>query len=72
MDSTRDPIWFKLADAYRMSATKQTDPAEKQKRMETAVADYQSVLQRLDTPTPRFCLPSNVKLGVLRQVVLGD
>ena len=37
-----------------------------------AVADYQSVLQRLDTPTPRFCLPSNVKLGVLRQVVLGE
>jgi len=45
MDSTRDPIWFKLADAYRMSATKQTDPAEKQKRMETAVADYQKAIE---------------------------
>ena len=31
MDATRDLIWFKLADYYRLSATKQTDPAEKQK-----------------------------------------
>lgn len=34
------------------------------------MADYQSVLQSLDTPTEIFCLPSNVKLGVLRPVVL--
>jgi hypothetical protein len=37
-----------------------------------ALADYQSVLQSLDTPTRRFCLPSNVKLAVLREVVLKD
>jgi hypothetical protein len=37
-----------------------------------ALADYQSVLQRLDTDTPRFCLPSNVKLAALRVVVLDQ
>ncbi len=45
MDSTRDLIWFRLGDAYRMSATKQTDPAEKQKRFESAVADYQKAIE---------------------------
>jgi hypothetical protein len=37
-----------------------------------ALADYQSVLQRLDTETDRFCLPSNVKLAILREVTLRD
>ena len=44
MDGTRDLIWFKLGDAYRSSAPKQTDPAEKQKRFETAAADYQKAI----------------------------
>jgi tetratricopeptide (TPR) repeat protein len=44
MDSTRDLIWFRLGDAYRMAAIKQTDPAEKQKRFETAAADYQKAI----------------------------
>ena len=44
IDPTRDLIWFKLADAYRMSAPKQTDPAEKQKRYESAAADYQKAI----------------------------
>jgi tetratricopeptide (TPR) repeat protein len=44
IDSTRDLIWFKLADAYRMSASKQTDPAEKQKNYEMAAADYQKAI----------------------------
>jgi len=44
-DSTRDLIWFKLADAYRMSGPKQTDPAEKQKRYEMAAADYQKAIE---------------------------
>jgi tetratricopeptide (TPR) repeat protein len=44
IDSTRDLIWFKLGDAYRMSASKQTDPAEKQKRYETAAVDYQKAI----------------------------
>jgi tetratricopeptide (TPR) repeat protein len=45
MDATRDLLWFKLADAYRMSAPKQTDPAEKQKRYSEAVDDYQKAIQ---------------------------
>src|SRR4051794_763482 len=35
-----------------------------------AMADYQSVLQSLDTNTEQFCLPSNVKLGALRPIAL--
>ena len=45
IDATRDLIWFKLGDAYRMSATKQTDPAEKQKRLDSAVGAYQKAVQ---------------------------
>ncbi len=44
MDPTRDLIWFKLGDYYRMSATKQTDPAEKQKRLDSAVDAYQKAV----------------------------
>ena len=44
IDNTRDLLWFKLADAYRSSAPKQTDPAEKQKRFEEAAADYQKAI----------------------------
>jgi len=45
MDNTRSLIWFRLGDAYRLSATKQTDPAEKQKRLESAVTDYQKAIE---------------------------
>ena len=45
MDSTRDLIWFKLADAYRSSAPKQTDPEEKKKRYEAAAADYEKAIE---------------------------
>ena len=45
MDASRDVIWFRLADAYRMSAIKQTDPAEKQKRFENAATDYQKAIE---------------------------
>ena len=45
IDSTRDLIWFKLADAYRMSGPKQTDPEEKKKRYEMAAADYQKAIE---------------------------
>jgi tetratricopeptide (TPR) repeat protein len=43
-DATRDVIWAQLADAYRGSALKQTDPAEKLKRLQQAVADYQKAI----------------------------
>jgi len=45
MDPTRDLIWFKLGDYYRMSAPKQTDPAEKQKRLDSAVVAYQKAVE---------------------------
>jgi len=45
MDANRDLIWFKLGDYYRMSAPKQTDPAEKQKRLGSAVDAYQKAVQ---------------------------
>lgn len=44
-DAGRDLIWFKLGDAYRLSAPKQTDPAEKQKRLESAIGAYQKAIQ---------------------------
>ena len=51
MDPSRDVIWFRLADAYRMSAIKQTDHAEKQKRFESAAADYQKAIELKQSPT---------------------
>jgi tetratricopeptide (TPR) repeat protein len=45
MDPSRDLIWFKLGDYYRLSANKQTDPAEKQKRLDSAVDSYQKAVQ---------------------------
>jgi tetratricopeptide (TPR) repeat protein len=44
IDASRDLIWFKLGDYYRLSAAKQTDPAEKQKRLESAVEAYQKAV----------------------------
>ena len=51
IDPSRDLIWFKLGDYYRMSAAKQTDPAEKQKRYGEAVDSYQKAVQ-LKQATP--------------------
>ena len=45
IDPSRDLIWFKLGDAYRLSAPKQTDSTEKQKRLDAAVDAYQKALQ---------------------------
>jgi len=44
MDPTRDLLWFKLAEAYRNSALKQTDAAEKAKRLDAAVSDYEKAV----------------------------
>ena len=51
VDPSRDLIWFKLGDYYKSSALKQTDPAEKQKRLASAVESYQKAIQ-LKTTTP--------------------
>jgi len=45
MDPSRDLVWFKLGDYYRMSANKQTDSAEKQKRLGSAIEAYQKAVQ---------------------------
>ena len=44
VDPSRDLIWFKLGDYYRLSALKQTDPAEKSKRLDSAVEAYQKAI----------------------------
>lgn len=44
MDATRDVIWAQLADAYRGSAVKQTDAAEKKRRLVEAVDDYHKAI----------------------------
>ena len=44
IDATRDLVWFKLGDAYRLSAPKQADPDEKKKRFEMAATDYQKAI----------------------------
>lgn len=44
IDATRDVLWAQLADAYRGSALKQTDPAEKSRRLQEAMADYQKAI----------------------------
>jgi tetratricopeptide (TPR) repeat protein len=45
MDATRDVLWGLLGDAYRGSALKQTDPAEKAKRLQGAISDYQKAIE---------------------------
>jgi len=45
IDGTRDLVWFKLGDAYRLSAAKQTDTAEKQKRYGEAADSYQKAIE---------------------------
>ena len=51
VDANRDLLWFKLGDAYRMSAPKQTDSAEKQKRYVLAAEAYQKAID-LKTANP--------------------
>ena len=64
IDSGRDLIWFKLADAYRLSAPKQTDPAEKKSRYEMAAADYQKAIDLRKTSEQAQKDPdSNAKLA---------
>jgi tetratricopeptide (TPR) repeat protein len=52
IDPNRDLIWFKLGDYYRLSAVKQTDTAEKQKRLDSAIDAYQKALQLKQAAPP--------------------
>jgi tetratricopeptide (TPR) repeat protein len=45
MDPTRDLLWAKLGDYNLTSASKQTDSAEKAKRYEASITDYQKALE---------------------------
>ncbi len=44
IDPSRDVLWATLGDAYRVSAPKQTDAAEKTKRFDSAVQSYQKAI----------------------------
>jgi tetratricopeptide (TPR) repeat protein len=44
VDPSRDVLWGLLADAYRGSALKQSDRAEKEKRLQEALTDYQKAI----------------------------
>ena len=44
MDPTHDVLWAALGDAYSGSALKQTDPAEKTKRLDQAIQDYEKAI----------------------------
>ena len=64
IDSTRDLIWFKLGDDYRMSAPKQTDPEEKKKRYESAAVDYQKAIDlRTASDTAQKDPDNNAKMA---------
>jgi tetratricopeptide (TPR) repeat protein len=52
IDPKRDIIWFRLGDYYRLSAVKQTDPAEKQKRLGSAVDAYQKAIELRQAAPP--------------------
>ena len=47
VDPSRDVLWYRLGDAYRLSAASQTDSAEKQKRYDSAVESYNKAIQLL-------------------------
>lgn len=47
VDPSRDVLWYRLGDAYRLSAGTQTDSAEKQKRYESAIDSYNKAIQLL-------------------------
>lgn len=51
VDPSRDLIWFKLGDYYRLSAPKQTDTAEKTKRLDSAIEAYNKAIE-LKQATP--------------------
>jgi len=64
MDSNRDLLWFKLGDAYRASALKQTESAEKQKRFEQAIDAYQkAVTVKQNSPDAAKDPEANLKLA---------
>ena len=65
MDPSRDLLWAKLGDYELTSATKQTDAAEKTKRYDAAVTDYQKAVdlkQKALDATPTAKTPDATKI----------
>lgn len=63
LDPNRDLLWFTLAKAYQDSAGKQTDGAEKSKRLDSAIADYQKAVDLREKATqadPKNAEPQNM------------
>jgi tetratricopeptide (TPR) repeat protein len=63
LDPNRDLLWFTRANAYKGSADKQTDPAEKSKRLDAAVADYQKAVElreKAEQTDPKAAQPQNL------------
>lgn len=44
VDPTRDLLWFKLGDAYRLSLAKAADPDDKNKRLTASIADIEKAV----------------------------
>lgn len=44
IDATRDVLWYRLGDAYRLSGAAQTDKTERQKRYDSAVEAYNKAI----------------------------
>jgi len=58
-----DLVWFNLGNAYRDSAAKQTDSAEKSKRLSSAVDDYQKAVdirEKAAQTDPKAAQPQNL------------
>jgi tetratricopeptide (TPR) repeat protein len=58
-----DIVWYTLANAYKDSAPKQTDPAEKGKRLDSAIADYQKAVdlrEKANQADPKTAQPLNL------------
>lgn len=63
LDPNRDLLWFTLANAYKGSADKQTDTAEKSKRLDSAIADYQKAVdlrEKAEQTDPKSAQPQNL------------
>ena len=51
MDASRYQLWAYLGSAYRRSIDKQTDPAEKQKRLDSSAQAYQKAIELKQSAT---------------------
>jgi tetratricopeptide (TPR) repeat protein len=63
LDPNRDILWFTLANAYKSSADKQTDAAEKSKRLDSSVADFQKAIdlrEKAAQTDPKNAQPQNL------------